>query len=94
MLGTNHLSDDFKRDAVAQIAVRGYPVAEVSKRLGASTHSLFAWKKIFSKSPDPEESYQAAEIRRMKQEFARATEERHVLIRQSPEVTAQQDMKG
>ncbi len=38
-------SDDFKRDAVHQIVERGYPVAEVSKRLGVSTHSLYAWLK-------------------------------------------------
>jgi transposase-like protein len=38
-------SDDFKRDAVAQITERGYAVAEVSKRLGVSPHSLYAWKK-------------------------------------------------
>ena len=33
-MGTGNFSDDFKRDAVAQITERGYPVAEVSKRLG------------------------------------------------------------
>lgn len=66
-MGTNHFSDDFKRDAVAQITERGYPVAEISERLGVSTHSLYAWKKKFSKSPDPVEGDQAAEIRRLKQ---------------------------
>jgi transposase-like protein len=79
MMGTNHFSDDFKRDAVAQITERGYPVAEVSKRLGVSAHSLYAWKKKFSKSPDPGEGDQAAEIRRLKQELARVTEERDIL---------------
>jgi len=29
---------------VAQITERGYPVAEVSERLGGSQHSLYAWK--------------------------------------------------
>ncbi len=33
-MGTGNFSDDFKRDAVAQITERGYPVAEVSRRLG------------------------------------------------------------
>ena len=33
-------SDDFKRDVVHQITVRGYPVKEVSQRLGVGTHSL------------------------------------------------------
>ena len=40
MLGKGNFSDDFKRDAVAQITERGYPVSEVSKRLGVSPHSL------------------------------------------------------
>ena len=35
-MGKANFSDDFKRDAVAQITERGYPVAEVSKRLGVS----------------------------------------------------------
>ena len=28
-MGTGNFSDEFKRDAVAQITERGYPVAEV-----------------------------------------------------------------
>ncbi|MBG6211976.1 transposase-like protein, partial [Labrenzia sp. EL_126] len=32
-MGTSNFSDDFKRDALAQITERGYPVSEVSKRL-------------------------------------------------------------
>jgi transposase len=46
-MGKANFSDDFKRDAVHQITERGYPVAEVSKRLGVSPHSLYAWKKKF-----------------------------------------------
>ena len=33
-------SDEFKRDAVHQIAVRGYPVREAFRRLGVSAYSL------------------------------------------------------
>lgn len=33
-MGASTFSDDFKRDAVAQITERGYPVSEVSARLG------------------------------------------------------------
>ena len=29
MMGKGNFSDDFKRDAVAQITERGYPVSEV-----------------------------------------------------------------
>lgn len=38
-MGKGNFSDDFKRDAVRQITERGYPVKEVSERLGVSTHS-------------------------------------------------------
>ena len=38
-MGTSNYSDEFKRDAVQQITVRGYPVWEVSRRLGVSSHS-------------------------------------------------------
>ena len=47
-MGKGNFSEDFKRDAVIQITERGYPVLEVSKRLGVSPHSLYAWKKKFS----------------------------------------------
>ena len=47
-----HFTDEFKIDAVRQITERGYSVAEVSARLGVSTHSLYVWKKKFSNSPD------------------------------------------
>lgn len=40
MKGKANFNDDFKRDAVAQITERGYPVAEVSKRRGVSPCSL------------------------------------------------------
>ena len=39
-MGKPNFSDEFKRDTVAQITERGYPVAEVSQRLGISPHSL------------------------------------------------------
>jgi hypothetical protein len=37
-MGKPNFSDEFKCDAVAQITERGYPVAEVSQRLGVSQH--------------------------------------------------------
>ena len=49
-MGNAKFSDDFKRDAVHQIAVRGYPVSEVSQRLGVCTHSLYSWMKKYSKT--------------------------------------------
>ena len=62
-MNKTNFSDDFKRDAVRQITERGYPVSEVSQRLGVSTHSLYAWKKKFSRSSGSGAEDQAAEIR-------------------------------
>ncbi len=78
-MGTGNFSDEFNRDAVAQITERGYPVAEVSKRLGVSQHSLYAWRRKFSTPSGSTDGDQAAEIRRLKKELARVTEERDIL---------------
>ena len=77
-MGTATFSDDFKRDAVAQITERGYPVSEVSERLGVSKHSLYAWKRKFWKSASGE-TEKDAEIRMLKRELARVSEERDIL---------------
>ena len=71
-------TDEFKRDAVAQVVERGYAVSEVAERLGISTKSLYTWKAHFAKSPRvrSEVAEQAAEIKRLKRELARVTEER------------------
>jgi transposase len=78
LVGKPNFSDEFKRDAVAQIAERGYPVAEVSRRLGVSTHSLYAWKQKFAEmvSGDTDKD---AEIRQLKRELARVTDESDIL---------------
>ena len=76
-MGRSSYSDDFKRDAVHQITERGYPVAEVSQRLGVSPHSLYAWKKEFSEPHGGDDK--DAEIRRLKRELTRVTEERDIL---------------
>ena len=36
-----NFTEEFKLDAIKQITERGYSVADVSKRLGVSTHSLY-----------------------------------------------------
>ena len=80
MLFTGHFTDDFKRDAVAQITERGYRAKEVSQRLGVSTHSLYAWKRKFAKTASGETG-KDAEIRLLKRELARVSEERDILNR-------------
>lgn len=74
-------TDEFKRDAVAQVVDRGYSIAEVSERLGISTKSLYTWKAQFSPPCKQlnENTKQAAEVRRRKRELARVSEERDIL---------------
>ena len=80
MMGKPSFSEDFKRDAVHQIAVRGYPVREVSERLGVSAHSLYKWMKLYALSASKAASVDhEAENRRLKRELARMTEERDIL---------------
>ncbi len=79
-MGTATFSDDFRRDAVAQITERGYPVSEVSERLGVSKHSLYAWKRKFAKTASGETG-KDGEIRLLKRELARVCDERDILNR-------------
>ena len=73
-------NDDFKRDAVHQITVRGYPVREVSERLGVSTHSLYKWMKAYAQAASKASGVDhEAEIRRLRRELTRITEERDIL---------------
>jgi len=78
-------TDEFKRDAVAQVVERGYAVSEVAERLRISTKSLYTWKAQFAKSPHvrAEVLDQAVEIRRLKGELARVTQERTILRNRS-----------
>lgn len=39
--------EEFKIEAVKQVAEKGEPVANVAQRLGMSVHSLYAWIKQF-----------------------------------------------
>ena len=78
-MSKSNFSEEFKRDAVRQITERGYPVAEVSQRLGVSPHSLYEWKKKFSSTPGDKGSDQSEEIRQLKRELARVTEEPDIL---------------
>ena len=73
--------DEFKIEAVKQVVDAGHSVADVAGRLGMTTHSLFAWIRKFA--PDSSEhiakSDDQAEIRRLKKELKRTTEERDLL---------------
>ena len=79
-MGKPNFSEDFKRGAVHRITVRGYPVREVSERLGVSTYSLYKWMQLYAKAASQASSVDHEdENRRLKRELARKTEERDIL---------------
>jgi transposase len=82
----DRFTDEFKQDAVAQVVERGYAVSEVAERLGISTKSLYTWKALFSKPVAVRngEADLAAELRRVKKELVRVTEERDILKERPP----------
>lgn len=75
-------TDEFKIGAVKQVTERGYSVADVAQRLGITIHSLYAWKVKFDRPElvQQAELNQHAEIRRLKAELKRMTEERDILV--------------
>ena len=74
-------TDEFKIEAVRQVTERGHKVAEVASRLGVTTYSLYAWIRRFGKAAVVQraEFDQNAEIRRLRSELKRVTEERDIL---------------
>jgi transposase len=52
-MSSQRYSPEFKEEAARQIVDRGYSVADVSKRLGVSAHSLYKWVKAIK--PDKTE---------------------------------------
>ena len=73
MKGKRH-TEEFKKEAVKQVTERGYPVSDVAKRLGNTTHSLYGWLKKYGE-PNPRQ----AENARLKADLKRMTEERDIL---------------
>ena len=75
--------EEFKIEAVKQITERGHKVADVSARLGVSQHSLYQWIKAH-RTPVGDrlaQGSQTDELRRLKAELKRVTEERDILKR-------------
>jgi transposase len=74
-------TDEFKIAAVKQVTERGHAAHEVAERLGVSIHSMYSWIKRYS-VPDEERiaaDAQADEVRRLKAELKRVTDERDIL---------------
>jgi len=80
-MSSKRYPEEFKIEAVKQVVERGHSVAEVASRLGVTTHSLYAWKKKYGpeSAQHQAKSGDEAEIRRLKKELKRVTEERDLL---------------
>lgn len=80
-MSAKRYTEEFKIEAVKQVSERGHPVAEVAARLGVTSHSLYQWIKRCSLPEVEREAAkdQQAEIRRLKAEIKRVTEERDIL---------------
>ncbi|GAA5162102.1 IS3 family transposase [Viridibacterium curvum] len=80
-MSNKRYTEEFKIEAVKQITDRGHSVADVSARLDVSIHSLYAWVKRYSLSPQEqqEQSSQQDELRLLRADLKRVTEERDIL---------------
>ncbi len=80
-MNSKRYTEEFKKEAVKQITERGYSVTDVAKRLGTTSHSLYAWLKKYGQ-PTPHQADKqdlATENARLKSELRRMTEERDIL---------------
>ena len=64
-----------------QVTDRGYSVLDVAERLGVTTKSLYDWIKRYGNNAEQYQSVkqQEDEIRRLKADLRRVTEERDIL---------------
>ena len=88
--------EEFKAEAVKQITERGHKVADVSARLGVSQHSLYQWIKA-QRMPAGDRQAQVSqtdELRRLKAELKRVTEERDILKKAAAYFANQSDSSG
>ena len=80
-MGGQRYPEEFKIEAVKQVTDRGYKIADVAKRLGVTTKSMHNWINRYG---EKSEQYQAGveqqqELRALKAELRRVTEERDIL---------------
>ena len=73
-------TEEFKIEAVKQVTERGFTVTDVSKRLGLNRKTLSIWVKRYGlDNPSSHSSNNEQELRRLRAELKRVTEERDIL---------------
>ena len=80
-MSSKRYTEEFKIEAVKQVTERGFSVYDVAARLGTTTHSLYAWIRQYGNPSSQHGTItdQQAEIKRLKAELRRVTEERDIL---------------
>lgn len=74
-------AEEFKIEAVKQVTERGYKISDVATRLGVTYKSMHDWIKKYGDqgSQHQQINEQQDELRRVKAELRRVTEERDIL---------------
>jgi transposase len=74
-------TEEFRIAAVKQLTEGGHSVGDVARRLGVTTKSLYDWKEKYGESATAYQEKKAEhdEVRRLKAELKRVTQERDIL---------------
>ncbi len=74
-------TEEFKIEAVKQVTDRGYKVGDVARRLGVTPKSMHDWIKRYGDESAQHQTIntQQDELRRLKADLRRMTEERDIL---------------
>lgn len=82
-MSSKRYADEFKNEAVKQITERGYPASEVARRLGVSSHSLYAWLREAGVNRESRKAEKRSDLEvenaRLRTELRRVEEERDFL---------------
>ena len=92
-MSSQRYPEEFRIEAAKQILEHGHSVADVSRRLGVSSHSLYKWVRQ-QQTPSAQRSQQLSqneELRRLKAELKRVTEERDILKKAAAYFARQSD---
>ena len=83
-MSSKRYTDEFRAEAVKQVLERGFTVVDVAARIGIPKHTLYDWVQKAKKAGGPGSGSappgtDSAEVRRLKAELRRVTEERDIL---------------
>ena len=83
-MSSKRYTDEFRAEAVKQVLERGFTVVDVAARIGIPKHTLYDWVQKAKKAGrlaagSAPTGTDSAEVRRLKAELRRVTEERDIL---------------